>query len=86
MKDKNNIDIYKAFSNENRVRLMVCLSTKQNVTDLLSHCNLSQSALSQHLKILKESGFVVCKREGKKQVYGILNKKALKVAKLLLEL
>lgn len=79
-------DIYKAFSNENRVKLIVCLSKAKNVTDLLGLCSLSQSALSQHLKVLKESGVIVCKREGKNQIYSIKNKKALKIALLLLEL
>lgn len=78
-------DIYKAFSNENRVRLIVCLSKAKNVTDLLSLCTLSQSALSQHLKILKDAGIVTCKRDGKQQIYSITNKKVLEIAKLLLE-
>lgn len=83
---ENKEDIYKAFSNENRVKLIVCLSKAKNVTDLLGLCSLSQSALSQHLKVLKESGIIVCKRDGKNQVYSIKNKKALKIALLLLDL
>jgi ArsR family transcriptional regulator len=79
-----NKDIYKAFANENRVKLIVCLSKVQNVTELLSHCELSQSALSQHLKILKDAGIVTCTRDGKQQIYAIKNKKAVEIAKLLL--
>lgn len=83
---KNKNDVYRAFSNENRVQLIVCLSTAKSVTKLLSLCELSQSALSQHLKILKDCGVVICKRDGKQQIYSIKNKKVLEVAKELIKL
>jgi DNA-binding transcriptional ArsR family regulator len=86
MENKNSEDIYKAFSNYNRVKLLVCLSKPKSVTELLSLCTLSQSALSQHLKVLKDIGMVVCTRDGKQQIYCVKNKKILKVATLLLEL
>ena len=79
-------DICRAFSNENRVRLLLCLQQEKSVTDLLSRCELSQSALSQHLKILKDCGVVLCKREGKQQIYSIKNKKVLEIASKLLTL
>lgn len=81
-----NKDTYKAFSNQNRVKLIVCLSTAKSVTELLSFCNLSQSALSQHLKVLKDVGIVKCKREGKQQIYSIKDRKIIVIAKKLLEL
>ena len=84
MGNKKEGDIYKVFSNQNRVKLVVCLSTAKSVTDLLSFCELSQSALSQHLKILKEEGVAVCHRDGKKQIYSIKNKKIAHIAKLML--
>ncbi len=83
---KNKNDMYRAFSNENRVRLLICLEKEKNVTELLSRCELSQSALSQHLKILKDCGVVICKRYGKQQIYSIKNKKVLEVAKELIKL
>ncbi len=86
MDTKKTKDIYRAFSNHNRVKLILCLSKAKNVTDLLGLCNLSQSALSQHLKVLKDEGVVVCKRDGKNQIYSVEDKKVLDVAKLLLEL
>jgi ArsR family transcriptional regulator len=79
-------DFYKAFANENRVKLIMCLSKPKCVTDLLSLCTLSQSALSQHLKVLKDAGIAVCEREGKQQIYAVKNKKVIKIAELLLEL
>lgn len=86
MDNKKRKDIYRAFSNQNRVKLIVCLSKAKNVTDLLSVCDLSQSALSQHLKVLRDEGIAICERDGKNQIYSIKDKKALEVAKLLLEL
>lgn len=86
MDNKNTKDIYRAFSNKNRVKLIICLSRAKNVTDLLSLCDLSQSAISQHLKVLKDEGVAICERDGKNQVYSIKDKKVLDIAKRLLEL
>ncbi len=85
MENKNSVDIFKALSSQNRAQLLVCLEVSKNVTELLGKCELSQSALSQHLKILKDAGIVTCARDGKKQIYSIKNKKVLQIAKLLLE-
>ena len=77
-------DICKAFSNEERLKLIVCLSHPQNVTELLGHCTLAQSALSQHLKVLRDAKIVVSKKIGKQIIYKVSSKKATKVASLLL--
>lgn len=86
MENINTKDIYKSFANEKRIQLMLCLEKEKSVNELLGYCELSQSALSQHLKILKDSEIIKCERDGKKQMYSIKNKKVLKIAKLLLEL
>lgn len=79
---KNNI--YKAFSNEQRLKLLRCLSKPKNVTELLEHCSLTQSALSQHLKVLREAGVVKTKKEGKEVVYSLVDKKVTQITNLLL--
>ena len=79
-------DLYKAFANENRVKLIVCLAKPKCVTELLSLCTLSQSALSQHLKVLKDAGIVECKRNGKEQIYSVTKEKVIVLAKELLHL
>jgi ArsR family transcriptional regulator len=86
MVNKKKRNVYKVFSNQNRVKLVACLSKSKNVTELLSLCDLSQSALSQHLKVLKDEGVVLCVRDGKNQIYSIKDTKALTIAKLLLAL
>ncbi len=78
--------MYKVFSSEERVKLIVCLTKAKSVTEMLSLCTLSQSALSQHLKILRDEGIVRCARDGKKQIYSIDNTHALEVAKKLVAL
>ena len=60
--------LFKAIGNRERVQLICCLAKTQSVTELLDKCELSQSALSQHLKILKDVGIIECVRDGKKQM------------------
>jgi ArsR family transcriptional regulator len=78
--------VFDCFSSEKRVRLILCLKDEKCVSDLLTLCDLSQSALSQHLKILKDGGVVTCRRDGKKQMYKTVSKKALTLAQDLLVL
>ena len=78
--------LFKVFGNEERVRLICCLKTAQSVSDLLKKCTLSQSALSQHLSLLKEAGVVQCTRNGKQQIYALTSKKVLSIAQSLLSL
>lgn len=86
MKKRSETPIYKIFSNKERLNLLVCLSSPKNVTQLLGRCHLSQSALSQHLKLLKDASVAECKRDGKKQIYFVPNKKVILIAKSLLKL
>lgn len=78
-------NIYKAFSNEQRLKLLRCLSKPKNVTELLDHCSLTQSALSQHLKVLREAGVVKTNKEGKEVVYSVGDKKVTQITNLLLD-
>ena len=66
---------YDCFCSETRVRLILCLAKEKSVTQLLGQCHLSQSALSQHLKILKDARVVACRREGQSQIYKVANSK-----------
>jgi DNA-binding transcriptional ArsR family regulator len=73
-------------SNEKRLRLLLCLEKPHSVSELLEKCDLSQSALSQHLSKLKNAGFVTCARKGNRQIYTTTNKKVVSVAKSIIEL
>ena len=78
-------NIYKAFANEQRLKLLRCLAKPKNVTELLDHCSLTQSALSQHLKVLREAKVVKTERTGKEIVYSVDNKKVMNITNLLLD-
>jgi predicted transcriptional regulator len=80
-------DIYSAFGNQVRTKLVLCLSKKpKNVTEMIKTCGLSQSAVSQHLCKLKKSGIVASKKDGKEVWYSLKYKKAADVSRLLLSL
>lgn len=77
---------YDCLYSETRVRLIKCLQTEKSVNELLQECTLSQSAISQHLKILKDAGFIKSKRDGQKQIYSVVDKKILSLVNSLLNL
>ena len=79
------VNLLKVFGNYERLKLLCCLVKPHSVTELLSKCTLSQSALSQHLKVLKKANLVTCLREGKNRIYSVSDTRMLAVAKLLLE-
>ena len=56
--------LLKALSNENRL-LVLCqlLGGERSVSQLNAELDLSQSALSQHLALLREDGLVATRRE-----------------------
>lgn len=62
-------DIPKAFGNKTRLKIMNCLADgEKHVAYLVNECDLSQSAVSQHLQKLTEAG-VVDKRKEKRKVF-----------------
>ena len=65
----------KAFASPIRVRILFCLlSGDKNVSGLIGDCDLSQSAVSQHLKKLKDIGVISCATFGKERLYSLTNK------------
>lgn len=75
--------ICKAIGNKERMRIIICLEKEKSVSDLLGMCHISQSALSQHLKILKDARVLSSKREGKNMFYKTRDKKFIKIIRLL---
>ncbi|MEO6172603.1 MAG: metalloregulator ArsR/SmtB family transcription factor [Arenimonas sp.] len=64
--------LMKAMGNEQRL-LILCLLVENelSVSDLQAELDLSQSALSQHLAILREAGFVNTRREAQTVFYSL---------------
>lgn len=64
MKDKT--VIFKALSDFNRLRILKALQTKLLcVCEIKELLNLANSTVSQHLKVLKNAGFIVESKSGK---------------------
>lgn len=80
-------NIYAVIGNPIRARLIACIAKyPKNVSKLISVCGLAQSAVSQHLRKLKDAGFVMTNKEGKEVYYYLKSKKVAKICSLLLEL
>ncbi len=63
---ENTTDLFKALSDRSRLRILKALQSKRlcacEITRLL---NLANSTVSRHLKILKDTGFIVEIKDGK---------------------
>ncbi len=74
----------KAMANEKRLDILSRLLEKEtNVGDLEKMLNISQSALSQHLAILREANIIKKKRVAQVIYYSVVNEKAISILKLL---
>jgi ArsR family transcriptional regulator len=77
--------VLSSFSNKVRLQLLLCLSKgDKNVTQLISNCGLSQSAVSQHLEKLRSAGMVKTKRIGKEIIYSLVYPKSAQISSDLL--
>jgi DNA-binding transcriptional ArsR family regulator len=66
--------LLKALGNEQRLQILCnLLEAPMSVGELNARIDLSQSALSQHLAVLRESGFVETRRNAQTVVYSLPN-------------
>ena len=64
--------LLKALGNEKRLQLLCLLvEGEHTVGELNARLDLSQSALSQHLAVLREDGLVQARREAQAVVYSL---------------
>ena len=72
MDEKRIAVIFKAFCDENRVKIIELLRHGEKCAcKLLEELNISQPTLSHHMKILCDAGIVVGRKEGKWTHYSI---------------
>ena len=65
-------DLYKVFGDYSRVRIMyILLQEELCVQDIASSLDMTQSAVSHQLKILKQNKLVHARREGKSIYYSL---------------
>jgi DNA-binding transcriptional ArsR family regulator len=77
-------DIYSAIGNQVRAKLLLCLAKKpKTVTELIGNCDLSQSAVSQHLLKLKQSGLISATKKGQFVTYSLKYTQAARICYLL---
>tara|TARA_B110000503_G_scaffold47873_1_gene77887 strand:- start:11366 stop:11716 length:351 start_codon:yes stop_codon:yes gene_type:complete len=70
----------KAIANESRLLILCNLEGKElSVTELNDHLELSQSALSQHLAVLRKGGLVNTRRESQTIYYSLSDGRSSKV-------
>jgi len=64
------MDVYQAIADENRRRLLDLLSVQErSVQEVAAYFDVTIGAVSQHLKILFESGLVARRKEGRFRFY-----------------
>ena len=79
--------LLRALGNERRLMILCQLTDgERSVGELLPLVGLSQSALSQHLAVLREEAVVATRREGQTIWYRIADPAALKVVATLAEI
>jgi len=67
-------ELFRAFSDTSRVRILSALSSKElNVGALADSIGISESAVSHHLRGLRQMGLVRARRRGKEVFYRILD-------------
>ncbi len=72
--------LLKALANEKRLLILCYLDGKElSVSELNERLDLSQSALSQHLAVLRRDGLVTTRRESQTIYYSLAGDKARKV-------
>lgn len=79
--------LLRALANERRLMILCQLSgAERSVSELQPLVGLSQSALSQHLAVLREEGVVATRREGQTIWYRITDPAAVRVIETLAEI
>lgn len=69
--------VFKALSDTNRLKIFILLSSRTLcVNALVNYLAISQSAVSQHLRVLREAGLVNSEKRGYWMHYSANKKKA----------
>ena len=67
-------ELFKIFGNSTRLQILHCLiDTEKCVYDISNELNMTQSAISHQLSILKQNRLVKFRRDGKTIYYSLLD-------------
>jgi ArsR family transcriptional regulator len=76
--------LFHALSDEARLQIIeILLDGEHCVCDLMTHIDAAQSRLSYHLKVLKDAGLVLDRREGRWSYYTLQRDTFLEAEELL---
>lgn len=65
-------ELFKVFGDSTRIRILYALyDEKRSVSDIAESLNMTQSAVSHQLKILRQAKLVGARRDGKQIFYGL---------------
>ncbi len=65
-------ELFKTFSDSTRIRILFALLKKEMaVNDIAELLSMNQSAISHQLRVLKTSGLVKYRRDGKSLIYSL---------------
>ena len=80
------VKVFKALSDETRLKILLIISKRTSCQKGISrHLGISESAVSQHIKVLKESGIVTGIKQGYSVIY-VINDDCFKEAKFFLKM
>ncbi len=75
-----------AFSNDKRLQILWAISEEEcSVGEIARQLDISQSNVSQHLRVLRDKGVVVERKEGQQVFYRVVNSKIIEGYKLIQE-
>ncbi|SFL07467.1 DNA-binding transcriptional regulator, ArsR family [Paenibacillus sp. 1_12] len=84
---KDCIPLLDVLTDENRQKIIMLLAADKkglNVNSITDHINLSRPAISHHLKVLKQSGFISSEKKGTENYYFLTVKKPIDQLKQLI--
>lgn len=65
-------ELFKIFGDSTRIKILfTLLQGERPVNEIAESLNMSQSAISHQLRILKSSRLIKCGREGKQSIYSL---------------
>lgn len=68
-----------------RLKILICLGERpKNVSEMISVCNLSQSAVSQHLSKLKKAGLIKSDCAGREKIYKLTDQRYKVISEILI--
>ncbi|SCY95251.1 ArsR/SmtB family transcription factor [Alkaliphilus peptidifermentans] len=64
------IEVIKALSDETRLEILFLIGKNEmNVNEIANNCRVSRPTISHHLQIMKRSGILTSRKEGKEIYY-----------------